>query len=153
MRTSLRNSRVQAPLLLATLALGAAASAEEAGWILEPALTPATLAADGAALTANDTVRWPEGPSVDITYWRGGGDVVYRCATLSGAGTSSASCWRQQLVAPSADSRHIHTRQRPAPIVIGSAQSVGFAPYVWLEGGARHERVPPGPRPTPLPRP
>jgi hypothetical protein len=153
MRTSLHDLRTQALLLLATLALAAAASAEEASWILEPALTPARLAADGATLTANDTVRWPEGPSVDITYWRGGGDLVYRCATLSGAGTSSASCWRQQLVAPSADSRHIGTRQRPAPIMIGSAQSVGFAPYVWLEGGTPRPRVPPGPQPTPLPAP
>jgi hypothetical protein len=145
-----RNTK--APLLLATLWLCGAAHAQDASWILEPQLTPARLASGGASLTASELVRWPEGPSVDLTYWLGAGDVVYRCATLSAEGASNASCWRRQLVAHAGggSSRHFSTRQRPAPIIVDPTQSVGYTPYVWLEGTSRG-RLPPRPRPTPLP--
>jgi hypothetical protein len=131
-----------------------AAEAQDASWILEPQVTPARLAADGASLTASESVKWPEGPSVDLTYWLGAGDVVYRCATLFADGTSNASCWRQQVLAHASgtdSSRHISTRQRPAPIMVDPAQSAGFAPYVWLEETPSRTRPSPRPRPTPLP--
>jgi hypothetical protein len=143
----------KAPLLLATMLLCGAAHAQDASWILEPQLTPARLASDGASLTASELVRWPDGPSVDLTYWLGAGDIVYRCATLSAEGASNASCWRRQLVARAGgdSSRHFSTRQRPAPIIVDPAQSVGYTPYLWVE--ASRGRLPPGPRPTPLPTP
>ena len=64
-------------LLLAAVCSCGAAVAQDPSWIVEPQLTPARLAADGAALTANESLRWPEGPSVEVTYWLGAGDIVF----------------------------------------------------------------------------
>jgi hypothetical protein len=142
---------MKAALLLACSC--GAAQAQDASWILDSQLTPARLVADGAVLTASDSVRWPEGPSVVLTYWRGAGDVVYRCATLLADGASNASCWRQQGIAHASSdaSRHISTRQRPAPVMVDPAQSLGYTPYVWLEETPQRARPSPRPRPTPLP--
>jgi hypothetical protein len=148
---------VKAIILISTAVLvSAAAQADDASWILQPELTPARLAEDGAVLTASDSIRWPDGPSVDISYWLGTGDVVYRCAAMSASGVSNSSCWREQLVVSDATEggRRISTRQRPVPTTIDPAQSVAIQPYVWMEG-MRSPPIarPPGPRPTPLPAP
>jgi hypothetical protein len=108
----------------------------------------------GAVLTASDSVRWPNGPSVDLSYWLGEGDVVYRCAELAAEAATNASCWRLEVVA-SDQSRVISTRQRPAPTVDAS-QPIAVQPYVYWNGAqlpALPPSRPPPPRPTPLPTP
>lgn len=116
-------------------------------------MTPARLASDGAVLTANESVHWPDGPSVELTYWLGAGDVVYRCATLLAEGASNAACWRRQVVARAADAgaRHYSTRQRPPPVLLDSAQPSVYTPFVWLDGMPSQPRPPLVPRPTPVP--
>jgi len=93
----------------------AAAHADE--WILQADLTPARLAERGAVLTSSDSVRWPNGPNVDLSYWLGDGDVVYRCAELAADDVTNASCWacwaQRLLPAPTtADSARVATRSR-----------------------------------------
>ena len=148
---------MKALILISIGVLGSAAThADDASWILQPDLTPTRLSDDGAVLTASDSVRWPSGPSVDISYWLGAGDIVYRCAALSAEGATNASCWRQQRVVGAAtdDGHRISTRQRPPPTIVDPAEPVAVQPYVWMEGMPRPPIArPPGPRPTPLPTP
>ena len=145
---------MRAIALSLALLTSAAAHADEASWILQPDLTPTRLAERGAVLTSSDSVRWPNGPSVDLSYWRGDGDVVYRCAELAAEAATNASCWRLEVVAAD-QSRVISTRQRPAPTVDAS-QPVAVQPYVWWNGMppvAERPPQPSRPRPTPLPTP
>lgn len=122
----------------------AAAHADESSWILQPDITPARLTERGAVLTASDFVRWPNGPSVDLSYWLGDGDVVYRCAELAADAATNVSCWRLEIVAAD-QSRVISTRQRPAPTG-NASQPVAVQPYVYWNG-----TQPPAPPPTPAP--
>ena len=152
----MREARVKLILISAGLLGVAAAQADDASWVLQPDLTPTRLSVDGAVLTASDSVRWPNGSNVDISYWLGAGDIVYRCAALSTEGATHASCWRQQLVvaATTDDGQRISTRQRPTPTTVDPAEPVAIQPYVWMEGMPRPPIArPPGPRPTPLPTP
>jgi hypothetical protein len=145
---------MRAVALSLALLTSAAAHADEASWILQPDLTPTRLAERGAVLTASDFVRWPSGPSVDLSYWLGDGDIVYRCAELAAEAATNASCWRLEVVAAD-QSRVISTRQRPVPAVDAS-QPVAVQPYVWWNGMppvAERPSQPPRPRPTPLPTP
>jgi hypothetical protein len=131
-----------------------AAHADESSWILQPDLTPAGLTERGAVLTASDSVRWPNGPSVDLSYWLGDGDVVYRCAELAAETATNASCWRLEVVAAD-QSRVISTRQRPAPTVEAS-QPLAVQPYLYWNGMppvAERPSHPSRPHPTPLPTP
>jgi hypothetical protein len=144
------------PISIALLGI-ATARADDTSWILQPELTPTRLAADGALLTASDSVRWPDGPSVDISYWLGAGDFVYRCAALAAESATNVSCWRRELVVDAAaddGARHISTRRRPTPAITDSSQSLAIQPYVWWNGMPSlpaPPSQPPGPRPTPLP--
>jgi len=145
---------------LASIALlgVATARADDASWILQPDLTPTQLADAGALLTASDSLRWPDGPSVDLSYWLGAGDIVYRCAALAVEGAMNASCWRREPVAGASagdQARSISTRRRPAPTIGDGSQSIAIQPYVWWDGmpPVRPSEPPPGPRPTPLPAP
>jgi hypothetical protein len=145
---------MRAVALSLALLISAIAHADEASWVLQPDLTPTRLAERGAVLTSSDSVRWPNGPSVDLSYWLGDGDVVYRCAELAAEAPTNASCWRLEVVA-SDQSRVISTRQRPTPTVEAS-QPVAVQPYVYWNGlppvSQRPQHSPP-PRPTPLPTP
>jgi hypothetical protein len=133
-----------------------AARADEASWVLQPDLTPTRLAERGAALTSSDSVRWPDGPNVDLSYWLGDGDVVYRCAAFAAGDATTSSCWRLEIVA-SDQSRLISTRRRPEPSTTGDvSQPVAVQPYVYWNGlpyPAAPAQNPPRPRPTPLPTP
>lgn len=132
----------------------ATARADDASWILQPDLTPTRLADAGALLTAGDSVRWPDGASVDLSYWLGADDVVYRCAALAAEGATNASCWRREPVAgatPGEQARMISTRRRPAPTIGDTSQSIAIQPYVWWNGMPPMRPEPP--RPTPLPAP
>jgi hypothetical protein len=134
---------------------GATAHADEASWILQPDLTPARLAERGAALTSSDSVRWPNGPNVDLSYWLGDGDVVYRCAALASGDSTNSSCWRLSVVATD-QSRVISTRRRPEPLPGDASQPVSVQPYVYWNGlpyPAAPAPNPPRPRLTPLPTP
>ena len=134
----------------------AAAAAHADEWILQADLTPARLAERGAVLTSSDSVRWPNGPNVDLSYWLGDGDVVYRCAELAADDVTNASCWRLTVVAGD-QSRWISTRRRPPSTAADASQPVAVQPYVWWNGAAypppHVPSGPPGPRPTPLPTP
>jgi len=151
------DARSKVLVLISAALLGlATAHAQDASWILQPELTPTRLADDGALLTASDSVHWPDGPSVDVSYWLGAGDIVYRCAALATAGTTSTSCWRRQIVDGLADddARRISTRRRPTPTIGDTSQSIAIQPYVWWEGmPALPTPGLPRPQPTPLPTP
>jgi len=142
-------------VLVATLFLPlAAAQADEASWILQPDVTPARLTERGATLTSSDFVQLPSGPGIDMSYWLGEGDIVFRCAAFTSGGSTNTSCWRLEVVATD-QSRVISTRQRPVPTVDAS-QPIAVQPYVYWNGAqlpAPPPSRPPPPRPTPLPTP
>jgi hypothetical protein len=148
---------MKATVVVSAIALlvGAAAHADEATWILQPDLTPTRLAERGAALTSSDSVRWPNGPNVDLSYWLGDGDVVFRCAALASGDSTNSSCWRLEVVAGD-QSRVISTRRRPEPTAGDASQPVAVQPYVYWNGMPYPPAAapnPPRPRPTPLPTP
>lgn len=94
------------PCLIASAVIGgmpAAASAEDALWILDPDLSALILSEQGAELTSTDTLSWPDGRTVQTSYWRDADDAVYRCADLFALDATSSSCWRRQVVAGTGD--------------------------------------------------
>jgi hypothetical protein len=137
-----------------SLLVCASAHADEGTWVLQPDLTPTRLAERGAALTSSDSLHWPDGPNVDLSYWLGDGDVVYRCASMASGDSTNSSCWRLAVVAGD-QSRVISTRRRPEPTAVDVSQPA-VQPYVYWNGlpyPAAPAPNPPRPRPTPLPTP
>ena len=125
--------------LLATVLFFAAseASAQADTWLLQEGMTPQTLSSTGASLIDTDSMVWPDGRSVFVTYWLGGGDIVFRCAEIRDGETTSPSCWQRELVSGSATTskpvvRSLSTRRRPLPF---DPYQSGYAlsPYIWVD--------------------
>ena len=131
------------PWLVASAVVGgisAVASADDALWILEPGVSPLTLSERGAELTSTDTLSWPDGRTVQTSYWRDAGDAIYRCADLFALDATSSSCWRRQVAAGAGDRddsriyRKYSTRPpRWRPYYDGRYPATwGFSPQIWL---------------------
>ena len=125
--------KTTAALLTLTFA-SSAALGEDAIWILAEQ-TPQSLLDAGAELLSADSVVWPEGGDLRLSYWRDSGDLVFRCAEMWLEGTARTSCWTR--VAAEAESsrsgRTYSTRRRP----VGYQAPTYYAPiypYVWLDG-------------------
>lgn len=123
--------------LLPTLLLAASSIAAQGdAWLLQDGLTPAALSSDGALLTSTDSLAWPDGTSVFVTYWLGVNDAVIRCAELRDGGAISLSCWRQEIVVATVTAsgnsvaRRISTRRRP--LVYTVPQPYAVTPHVWV---------------------
>ena len=125
--------------LFLTLLLGAsAAQASDYAWLPEPDMTPTSLSSAGAALTGTDSILWPDGKSVLLTYWLGENDVTFRCAELRDGDAANPSCWRREdVLAPAARSgqvaRSISTRRRPA--VQDYCEPYFSRPNIWVGVG------------------
>lgn len=112
------------------------ASAQADAWLLQEGMMSQSLSAAGASLTDTDSMVWPDGRSVFVTYWLGAGDAVFRCAEIRDGEAASQSCWRRELVAGSETTskpvvRSLSTRRRPLPF---DPYQSGYAlnPYIWV---------------------
>ncbi len=125
-----------ASFLLSLLFVSGGVSAQEGAWLLQSDMTPETLSSDGAQLTSTDSMVWPDGNSVFVTYWLGESDAIFRCAEIRDGAALNPSCWRQEaivsvpneLVAPVV--RRISTQSRPRTYVY--QQPCSWNPGVWV---------------------
>ena len=119
-------------LLLAT----GAAQASDHVWLAEPDMTPTSLSSTGAALTETDSLLWPDGKTVVLTYGLGANDVTFRCAELRDGEATSPSCWRREDVvtlsahAGTPAGRTISTRRRAH--LPSYCQPYVSHPYLWV---------------------
>ncbi len=113
-------------------------AAQDEAWFLQGGVTPQTLSSTGALLTDTDSMAWPDGRSVFVTYWLGVNDVIFRCAELRDGEATSPSCWQREFVAESVAApgvrvvRSISTRRRPLPYLTPYHQSYAPNPRVWV---------------------
>ena len=110
--------------------------AQDEAWLLQSELTPERLSASGAVLTGTDSMAWPDGRAVFVTYWLGAGDAVFRCAEIRDGEAASPSCWQRELVAASETTsrpvvRTLSTRRRALPFD-PYQPGYGLIPHIWL---------------------
>ncbi len=126
-------------LTIALLVLSLVANrvaAQDDAWLIQTAVTPETLSSNGAVLSGTDSMFWPDGRSVFVTYWLGVNDAVFRCAELRDGEATSPSCWRQEIVAEVDAApeisvvRRISTRRRPNFHTYRHSYSLD--PHVWV---------------------
>ncbi len=124
-------------LLLSVLLVTGRVAAQEDVWLLQDGVTSQTLSSTGALLTDTDSMVWPDGRNVFVTYWLGVNDLIFRCAELRDGEETSPSCWRREVTESSAASgirvvRSMSTRRRPLPYLNPYHQSYAPNPHVWV---------------------
>ena len=114
------------------------AAAQDEAWLPQAELTPTRLSTTGAVLTGTDSMAWPDGRAVFVTYWLGAGDAVFRCAELRDAEAPNSSCWRREIVEESGVApgmrvvRRVSTRRRPRPYLNPYQSPYALNPHVWV---------------------
>ena len=126
-----------ASFLLSLLFVSGSVSAQEGAWLVQSDMTPETLSSNGAQLTSTDSMVWPDGNSVLVTYWRGDSDAIFRCAEIRDGEALNPSCWRQEVIVNVPNNfvapvvRRISTQSRPPAYVY--QQPCSWNPGVWLD--------------------